>query len=178
MSRRFLVLATCLLWSSPAPGATGPSEYQVKAAFLYKFARFVEWPDSSFASPEAPLVIGILGDDPFGPMLDQAVAGKRVQGRQLQVLRFSHLDQAPPCHILFVGRLQQSGLSPVLDLAEGQPVLSVGEAEGFNRAGGIIRLLVEGQQVFFEINAGAAQRAGLKLSSQLLKLARNRDEAP
>lgn len=171
MPRRILILLF-LLWSPPPSGAGAPSEYQVKAAFLYKFARFVEWPAASFADPKSPLVIGILGEDPFGPMLDQAIAGKLVQGRPLQILRLARLDQPPPCHILFVGRPQEPNLAPIFALLGNRSVLTVGETDAFTRAGGMIRLLVSGQNVFFEINTEAAQHAGLKISSQLLKLAR------
>ncbi|MCC7261877.1 MAG: YfiR family protein [Candidatus Latescibacteria bacterium] len=173
MSRRILALMVLLWWSGPSPAAEGPSEYQVKAAFLYKFARFIEWPATSFADTASALVIGILGDDPFGPMLDQAIAGKLVQGRPLQILRLDHLDQVPRCHILFVGRQRDPKTAQILSLVGGHPVLSVGEADDFARAGGVIHLLVDDQRVFFEINTEAAQRAGLRISSQLLKLARS-----
>lgn len=96
MPHKICTLVLLLLWSAPSRSAEAPSEYQVKAAFLYKFARFVEWPATSFADSTAPLVIGILGEDPFGPMLDQAITGKSVQGRPLQILRFTRLGQPPP----------------------------------------------------------------------------------
>jgi hypothetical protein len=106
-------------------------------------------------------------------MLDQAIAGKLVQGRPLQILRLDRLDQAPRCHILFVGRQRDPKTAQILALVGGRPVLSVGEADDFALAGGVIHLLVDDQRVFFEINTEAAQRAGLRISSQLLKLARS-----
>lgn len=173
MLRGIFAFACLLLCPGPARSAEGPSEYQVKAAFLYKFARFIEWPAASFAAPDSPLIIGILGKDPFGPMLDQAVAGKQVQGRPLQILRLEGPQRAKECHILFVGRLHDQEALRILALVRELPVLSIGEADDFARNGGVIHLLVEEQRVFFEINAEAAQKAGLKISSQLLKLARN-----
>ncbi len=174
MSHSIRTLVLLLLWSAPSSGAETPSEYQVKAAFLYKFARFVEWPTASFADPTSPLIICILGEDPFGPMLDQAVAGKLVQGRPLQILRLARLDQPPPCHILYLSYSSGPELARALALLGNHRVLTVGDTEGFTRAGGMIRLLVNKQNIFFEINAEAAQRAGLSISSQLLKLARAR----
>ena len=173
MFSKTLALFICLPWISLPARAQGPSEYQIKAAFLYKFARFVEWPASSFTSQASPLVIGILGEDPFGPMLDQATKGKSVQGRPLQVIRFSSLDEPPLCHLLFIGELKGHPLSQVFALLKDRSVLTVGDTEDFARSGGMIRLLMSDQRVYFDINGEAAQRAGLKISSQLLKLARS-----
>jgi hypothetical protein len=176
MPSKLLPLVLWLLWTAPPADAETPSEYQVKAAFLYKFARFIEWPAASFADTASPLIIGILGKDPFGPMLDQAIAGKLVKGRPLQVVRFSRLDQPPRCHILFVGQRAEPDLAQLFALLGNRSVLSVGDSEDFAQAGGMIRLLVSGQHVLFEINTEAAQRAGLKISSQLLKLVRTSAE--
>lgn len=145
-------------------------EYAVKAAFLYNFAHFVEWP-SEPAAP-SPFVIGLLGEDPFGAALDKAVEGKTVRGRSLVVRRFAKLEDLAPCPILFVGASEAPRLSLVLARLRGSPVLVVGDADGFAREGGTVGFFIEDNRVRFEINLNAAGAAGLKVSSRLLAVAR------
>lgn len=154
-----------------AMAQTEVSEYEVKAAFLYNFTRFVEWPSSSLQSTRNQFVIGVFGQDPFGPVLDRTVADKKVNGADLVVHRFSSLAALEPCQILFIGATEQAQLIEVLRAVQGNAVLTVGETEGFLEQGGIINLRVAERKIRFEVNADAAERFGLKISSQLLKLA-------
>lgn len=150
----------------PDPGL----EYQVKAAFLYNFAKFVAWPPEAFPDPDSILVIGVLGRDPFGAILDRAVQGKTVNGRTLVVRRFPSLADLAPCHILFVSASERGRLKETLEAVRGGSVLTVGEVDDFTRRGGIVNLGVVEGRVHFEINIDAAARAGLTVSSKLLSL--------
>jgi hypothetical protein len=142
-------------------------EYQLKAAFLFNFAKFIQWPETAFGSSNAPLVIGVLGDDPFGPLLRDTVEGKSVNGRKLQIKYFKR-DEAPTgCHILFISRSEKENVGPILANLDKKNTLTVADFEGFARRGGMINLLVFGKSVRFEINVEAAARADLKVSSKL-----------
>ena len=154
------------------PGDEAPLEYRVKAAFIYNFARFVEWPDTGPTESTPPFVIGILGADPFGTTLDELIADKGVNGRSLIVKRFEDERALEPCSILFVGARAARRLPQILERIGGQPVLTVGQSDRFTERGGIIRFFDEDNHVRFEINVDAAQRAGLLISSKLLALAR------
>jgi hypothetical protein len=147
--------------------AQGPSEYQVKAAFLYNFAKFVEWPADA---PGQPFCIGILGADPFGPLIDETLNGKTLGGRGVVVRRFSRPEDALACQIVFVA-ISAAPLKPLLKRFENRSVLTVGEAPAFCQSGGIIGLEVSDQRIRFAVNREAADRAQLKLSSKLLSLA-------
>lgn len=158
--------------------AQRPTEYEVKAAFLYNFARFVAWPDSAFADKESPLVIGVMEPDPFGAVLDRTIFDKRAQGRRIEVRRFKRLEDVQGCHMLFVSPssyLQWPALLAHLGTA---PVLTVGEGDGFCESGGIINFVLQQNHVRFEINPDAANRADLAISSRLLKLAQLVKDAP
>lgn len=149
-----------------------PTEYQVKAAFLYNFAKFVEWPTEAFSDTTTPIIIGILGDDPFESDLDQIVKGKRVNGREFVIKRFKELEDLEICHILFISTSEHKNLSKITRTLKNSGVLTVSEMKEFTKMGGIINFILEENKVRFEINVDAAEREGLKLSSQLLKLAR------
>jgi hypothetical protein len=151
--------------------AEPPTEHQVKAAFLYNFAKFVEWPREAFADSAAPIVIGVLGPDPFGDELDRALAAKLVDRHPLQVRRCATNGEAAGCHVLFVGVTAAEPLRRILQSLADSPVLTVGESADFVRLGGIVRFVVIESKVRFEIHNGAAQRARLRLSSKLLRLA-------
>jgi len=154
--------------ATPAPQA---AEHEVKAAFLYHFAHLVDWPEPAGAAD--PLVVGVVGRDPFGPALDQ-LKGKAVRTRPIEIRRFATPAELDPrlVHILFVGG-DADAIARALGAVGGAPVLTVGEAEGFAQRGGMIgfRVTPEGR-VGFDINLKRAERAGLRLRSQLLKLAR------
>ena len=148
-------------------------EYDVKAAFLQKFALFVEWPASAFASGKEPFTIGILGQDPFGGRLETVLSNKMVQGRSLEFRRYAKVDEVlkTRCHLLFVASSEKSRLAPILEALQTSPVLTVSDAPGFGEMGVMINLVVVGESLRFEINQEASNRAGLRISSQLLDLA-------
>ena len=145
-------------------------EYEIKAAFLYNFAKFIEWPEDAFMASTSPLVFGVLGDDPFGPALD-ALEGKTARGRTVVVRRFVGLQGLDECHILFISSSERERLADVLQVLGSSSVLTVGEMEDFVERGGIINLTITRNKVRFEVNLEAGDRAGLQLSSQLLNLA-------
>jgi len=153
----------------PARGQT-PKEYQIKAAFLFNFAQFVEWPPASFADANAPICIGVLGDDPFGPVLEQTVQGETINHRKLIIQRSQRVEDLKGCHLVFISKSEKSRLTDIFDGLGSASILTVSETENFARRGGIINFYLEGNKVRFEINSDAAQRKGIKISSQLLKL--------
>jgi hypothetical protein len=148
-----------------------PSEYQVKAAYLFNFLKFVEWPESAFPDPLAPIVIGIVGDDPFGEALPQVVIGKTAQGRDLVIRKYRAGEDLRASHILFISASEKRRLPQLLASLHGSNVLTVADFEGFLEEGGMIQLFSEDNRVRFAINVDAAVRAKLKLSSKLLTLA-------
>ena len=148
------------------------SEYQVKAAYLFNFLKFVEWPEGAFADPLAPIVIGIVGDDPFEDALPQVVVGKTVQGRDLVIRKYRVGEDLRTSHILFISASEKRRLPQLLAGLRGSNVLTVADFEGFLEEGGMIQLFSENNRVRFAINVDAAVRAKLKLSSKLLSLAR------
>ncbi len=175
--KRLAVLLAALLVVVPAmPGAAraqGTSEYDVKAAFLYNFTKFVDWPPSAFPDAGSPLRICVLGEDPFGTSL-KAVAGENeeVGGHKLTVVPTPSLSRSGGCQVLFISRSEQERLPQILASVKGSPVLTVGDSRGFLDHGGIINFILEGSKVHFEINPEAADRVGIKISSKLLRLAR------
>lgn len=171
-----LLLAAIVATAPRAARASGSldgpeNEYLVKAAFLFNFAKFVTWPKSAFADESAPLVIGVLGPDPFGAILEKTLEGKRIEKRPIEIRRFATAAEARRCHILFVSPSLGEDLEDAIKEIASAPVLTVGDTDGFARKGGIIQLFVEAKKLKFDASAEAAKRAGLSLSSQLLKLA-------
>lgn len=146
-------------------------EYQVKAAYLYNFAKFVEWPPQSFASSNAPIVICILGEDPFGGSVQELLRGKTAAGRAVVVRPVADLPGAKGCHMLFVGSGTWRYSRPALRSVSGDGLLTVGEAPGFTAGGGMINFKLDAGRVRFEINVEAARQAHLQISSKLLSLA-------
>jgi YfiR/HmsC-like len=171
--RRFICLLVPLGLMVPicASAADERLEYQVKAAFLLNFTKFIEWPASAFDTSDSPIVICILGDDPFGNTLDQIVAGEVVAGRKISVQRIKRPPPLKSCQVLFVGRLEKEVLKSLPDVGPG--VLTIGEGENFVHDGGMIAFVVENRRVRFGINETAAESAGLKLSSKLLSVAKS-----
>lgn len=144
-------------------------EYQVKAAFLYNFTKFVDWPPQRFATDTSPIVIAVLGKNPFQQELAGLVKGRSVNGRLIDVRAVRSADELASAHIVFVGAGEEALLPPSIF---GRPgVLTVGESTEFTRRGGVITFVLVEEKVRFEINQGSGQEAGLKLSGQLLKLA-------
>ena len=147
-------------------------EYQIKAAYLFNFLKFVEYPNESFMDPLAPIVIGVIGDDPFGNALPQVVIGKTVQGRDLVIHVYRIGEDLRGAHILFISASERKRLPMILSSLRGSSVLTVADTEGFLEAGGMIQFLSENDRVRFAINVDATSRAKLKMSSKLLSLAR------
>jgi len=147
------------------------SEYEIKAAFLYNFAKFVEWPPSAFADPKQPLAICVFGHDPFGRALEEALLGKSVGERRVLLGRAQQVSDLAGCQIIFVSASESSRLRELLARLHNQPALIVGESEGFASGGGTIQFVLDQNRVRFAINPDAAERTGLKISSKLLALA-------
>jgi len=166
----FLLL--CAVTVAPAycqkPTAT---EYEVKAAFLFNFAKFVEWPPGTFTGNSSPLRVCVLGAEETGAAMEKIVQGKTANGRQLRIERLNGLDQVKGCELLFVGASKSGEAEKFLYPDLGYGILTVGESDGFALAGGMINLVTRENHIAFEINLDAAQRAGLKISSKLLNLA-------
>ena len=165
----FLVL---LLAAAPGRAQSPqPTEYQLKAAFLYNFAQFIDWPPEAFADDKTPFVFGILGDNPFGSDLERIVAGKKINDRPISVKVFHTAAEAAHCQILFVSNSEKKHFSEIIQSLHGNAVLTVSETDGFIQAGGMINFLLMGGKIRFQINDGPAKTVGLKISSKLLSLA-------
>lgn len=147
--------------------AQGTSEYEVKAAFLFNFAKFVEWPDPA----SGPIRLCIVGDDPFGNNLEETVRGKTINGRPIAIRRIKAGENPQGCQIAFISASERPPRS-LLDLLQGASTLTVGEAPNFAKQGGIINFVLEDNKVHFEINVDAAEQARLRISSKLLSLAK------
>ena len=173
LSRRATVLIGLVLLCSIEATASAqpaiPDEYQVKAAFLFNFAQFVEWPARAFASKETPLVIGILGSDPFGAYLDQLVSGERIGERPLVVRRYKRVEDIGECHILFISRVEAAALAKVLPRLKDRNLLTVGDLDTFTREGGMVRFAMESGKVRLKINVEAAKACDLTISSKILR---------
>ncbi len=165
------VLAVLALHGSVLAADTRPpSEYEVKAVFLYNFTKYVEWPPETFRASGEPLVVCVLGTDPFGSLLDDTVRGETVRDQKLVVRRLTRVEEAAGCALLFVSASEERDMGRTLKSVQGASILTVSEIDGFAERGGIINLRMEQNKVRFEINLEAAERSGLKISSQLLKL--------
>lgn len=165
-----------LAWAFGSPegedmDGQGSMEYQVKAAFLFNFAKFVLWPPHKFNQPDSPLIIGIVGNDPFGGLLEEAVEGKQINDRSVMVQHIDTMEELRKCHMIFVCRSESDRLGPILAEVRGDNVLTVGETDKFISKGGMINFVMVGDKVRFEINNSAAWHAGLKISSQLSSVA-------
>lgn len=154
------------------PGEPG-REYKIKAGFLYKFLLFAEWPESAFEQSENTIIVGILGENPFENMFD-FIKGTPINGKELEIVHFHRdtgVESLKRCHLLFVGASMENGYTHILEGLKGYPVLTVSEVDGFGAAGGMINFIMEGNNVAFEINKSAAERAGITLRSKLLRVA-------
>lgn len=149
-----------------------PSEYQIKAVFLYNFAKFVDWPTEAFPTSTAPIQLCLLRDNPFGSDLQQVVEGKAIAGHPVTITVVTSERQARSCHILFISATQSKQAKQLLDGLRGASVLTVGETEGFAREGGIINFVLADERVRFEVNHKAAGQARLSISSKLLVVAK------
>jgi hypothetical protein len=156
----------CALLLTLTPARAAPTEYELKAAFIYQIAKFVEWPSSV-----APLRLCVLGGNPFGPALE-SIRGKPVNGRRMEVSLLDTDADTRECNMLFIAAPAERNIERIAAISRGSGVLTIGDTEGFAQRGAIVNFFLENGKVRFEINREASRRAGLKISSQLLKLAR------
>ena len=165
----FLLLVAGSLKLSAQP--TAPAEYQIKAVFLFNFARFVDWPPKAFPDADSPFVIGVLGDDPFGSYLDETVRGEKVNGHPLTVQRYRRVSDVKACQVLFISRSEADRLDQILASLRGRSTLTVGDTDYFTSRGGMIRLATEKNKVRMHITLEAVKAANLAISSKLLRVA-------
>jgi hypothetical protein len=156
-----------------------PSEYEVKAAFLFNFTKFVEWPESAFEDSHSAIVIGIIGEDPFGDSLTRIVAGQKAQGRAIAIVRYRRGDDLRHCHVLFISASERPSTARILAGLQDAGVLTVSDIDGFAEAGGIMQFVMRENRVRFVVNLGAATQSKLRVSAKLLALAQvvNHSEA-
>ncbi|MEO7415049.1 MAG: YfiR family protein [Opitutaceae bacterium] len=168
-----VMLAGCAFAVLPSRAlAQASREYDVKAALLFNFTRFVEWPADAFAQPDTPVVIGVLGNDPFGPVIDEIVRHETWAGRSITVERFRNVEAARNCQILFVGASEAANLPRILRVVRGRPILTVGDFEGFGLRGGMIRLMKDtAGKIQLRINLEELKTSGLIVSAKLLRVA-------
>jgi hypothetical protein len=172
--QRLTLLGVVLAWAAGGiASAQATREYDLKAAFLYNFAAFVDWPPHAFPGENAPFVIGVLGTDPFGVVLDEMVRGELAKDRPLVVRRLTRVSDAPDCHILFISRSEAARLPEILRYCQERAVLTVSDLPGFVYSGGMIGFTTEGKRVLLHVNPHAAASAKLVISSKLLRVAYN-----
>lgn len=168
----FAVLAGCALAPTRAPAQVVSREYDLKAVLLFNLTQFVEWPSSAFAQPDSPVVIGVLGRDPFGTVLDDIVRNEKAGERAIVVQRFRNVQAARDCHVLFVSPSEEAEMPRILRVLRGRPVLTVGDFEDFAARGGMIRFLTNPQgKIHLRINLGSVKHADLIVSAKLLRVA-------
>ncbi len=173
------IIAICLMCAALAlpsgaqtANSAASSEYLIKAGFTYNFAKLMQWPANAFPQPDSPIVIGILGPDPFGSTLEEVLAGKKVNARSFVVKHLKWGMDLRDCNILFVSATEAPHLEELFRQLKGQPVLTIGQMPDFARRGGIINFILEDDKVRFEVNVEAAKQADIAISSRLLTLAK------
>ena len=174
MRPAFGLLAVLAVWLCPCAAgaqAAADTEQQMKAGFIYNFALFVDWPAGCFKDAVSPLVVYIAGDSETLKSFDH-LKTKKIKDRPVTVHLYGDTVSVDPCHIIYIPTTNKTEAAYLLKRVSGPGVLTIGDADGFSGLGGIISFYREGNKLRFEINTAAAQRAGLKLSSQLLKLAK------
>jgi uncharacterized protein DUF4154 len=168
----FALVAVALFCAIAAAQSDQPGEYEVKAAFLFNFTKFVEWPENAFVDPHAPIVIGVIGDDPFGESLVRIVAGQKAQGRSIEVVKYRYGDNLRRCHVLFISASERQHRAPLLASLQEASVLTVSDIDGFAEAGGAIQFVMQENRVRFVVNLEVATQGKLRVSAKLLALAR------
>ncbi|HXX19525.1 MAG TPA: YfiR family protein [Candidatus Acidoferrum sp.] len=167
-----LLVMILLAAASARAQESAPTEYQLKAAFLYNFAKFIDWPRSSFVSDQSPFAICILGVDPFGAAIDDTLRGKAIRERPVVVQRAKDAADVRHCQIVFISASEKTRLSEILAALQGANTLIVGDTDRFADSGGTIQFMLEQNHVRFAINTDAAESAGLRISSRLLALSK------
>jgi len=178
MSSRFLQLAFIIAVGATAresafadPASSAPLEYQVKAAFLCNFIKFVDWPDEVLSDTDNTIIIGVFGESPLDAALE-SIEGKQLSGYKLDIKHFKKIPDLEFCHILFISRSAKGSMAEALKMLKGSSTLTVGEVAEFTRLGGMINFIIVEDKVRFEINVKRAEKTNLKISSKLLRLAR------
>ncbi|MEO6876016.1 MAG: YfiR family protein [Opitutaceae bacterium] len=168
--KRFLTVSLLLaVFAGPMMAETRLSSIQVEAAYLYNFTRFVTWPASSFATADSPLVVGILGKDPFGRLLDDLAAGERINGRNLVVRRFKRVDEIGDCHVLFIASSEAYHVRQICAELQNHHILTVSDITNFTQEGGIIELVQEKDRIRFRIALHRSRAEHLEISAKLLR---------
>jgi hypothetical protein len=167
--RRLLSGIVVLNVLNGAFGAVQPAEYQVKAVFLFNFTQFVSWPRDAFSDPRAPFVIGVLGPDPFGRALEDAIRGEQVDGRPLVIERYRTRADLKPCQILFIDRSASGEAEAVVRELEHAGTLTVTDFDASTSPDVVIRFFTENQRIRLRINVDSARAAGLTISSKRLR---------
>jgi hypothetical protein len=172
-ARRLIVgacrLAAMALAILAGTKANAQVQAQVKAVFLFNFTQFVVWPMEVYQAADDPLIIGILGEDPFGRALDEAVRGEKIGTHALALRRYRRVEEIEGCHILYISRSEEARLESIFARLKGRTILTVGDSEGFARRGGMIRFVIENNKVRMRINVEEATAVGLTISSKLLR---------
>ena len=153
-----------------ARGQTVSHEYPLKAVFLFNFAQFTDWPTNAFDKPDSPLVIGVLGDDPFGALLDDAVRGEIVNGRKFIVERYQSVQDIKTCHILFISQSETSRLDKIVAELKGKPILTASDIDNSAYRGVCVRFITENNKIHLRINMDSLKDANLAMSSKLLRV--------
>jgi hypothetical protein len=170
--RKFLSLAVGLLLGATALAQTVSKSYQLRAVFLFRFTQFVDWPADAFATPESPITIGILGEDPFGDALALAIKGETAHGRSLQIVHFRRVEEVKNCHVLYICESESSRIQKIMQVLDNRPILTVSDIDGFARDyKGIVRFLASQNKIVFRINPEEAKAARLVLDARLLRMA-------
>lgn len=165
-----VLMLTC--WVTSIAAQTPPVQgFQIKAVFLLNFTRFVEWPSNAFPTEETPIIIGILGEDPFGPYLDEVLAGEKVNGRSIVVVRYKEITEIDRCHILYINIPESERMENILEPLGERNILTISDSDIFIQKGGIIRFINVNNKIRFQINPEAAKAANINISSKLLSLA-------
>jgi hypothetical protein len=175
--KKFSVITLALVLAIAFPVWGQFSEYAVKASYLFNFAKFVEWPEGTFDNATSPIIIGVVGEDPFGGDLENTIEGRSINGHAIRLKRFGAFDgiqipQLRKCQILFVAYSEKDNIKVILEVMKGTNALTVSEIETFPLLGGMILFDQEGQRITLAINLEAAQKEKLKISSKLLQVAK------
>lgn len=173
----WLIALTVVLGPLHAFAQSRPAEYSVKAVYMFNFGKFTEWPSASIATASV-FSICVLGQDPFGEVLDNTLAGEMLKGKRTAARRIALATEAAGCQILFIGNSEERNLRQILAAIEKTPVLTVSDIGDFAQRGGMVQFVLEERRVRFEVNVGAARNAGLTLSSELLRVAKTLHGSP
>ena len=164
-----LLILLPLRIASGNPGAD--QEYALKAVFLYNFCRFIDWPTRAFGSPDEPMVIGVIGDNPFGKLIEETVKGETLRGRRIRVEYYRRSSDIGGCHVLFVGASEMGRADEIIAAVSGRSVVTVGESDAFLDRGGMIALVADQNRVRLRINPARLRAEDLAASSKLLRVA-------